>query len=522
MKINALPPRVASQVASSDIHVFAFEGRRYAYFIASADLLEIRSKASFHGLSWIRDGHSLEEAKLEVLRSHGPEDAAAACADLDLLDGLDLLSRKDHSTAETTAAEIQGYLRHKPRNIMFFVTEACNLQCSYCYEKNQGVHSQPATMARVNAIKVLDAVFSGSGRSACTVTFFGGEPLLNFQVVRAATLYARELAERNNTLVEFTITTNLTLLTEEIARFLAQQHFRVMVSLDGDRDNNDRHRTFRDGSGTYDLVVSNLAVLARELRAAGARPAKIRATMTAENHDVLAIEKHLRTLGTPLVEIGVTHGTVASGKSDYDVGSDKKHADDLRRRHLVIVREAIRRLELDPACTPELPASVVKSLRRVHKEIQRREPHTITRPKLCGVCRNMRAVTPSGDLYPCHRYVGMPAFRMGNIHEGGMNREREALYYSEIHRAFRDKCTDCWARFLCGGQCPWYLSDDSGAISAPDDDTCDEIRLSFEAHLGFYALLLQRHSAFFQRVIGVSADEVVGNSAATTPDDVCK
>lgn len=504
------------------LHVFEFEGNRLAYFVSTADLLRIGSEASAEALTLIEAGETADFARQRVRRDYPEAEADAACSDLDVLESAGMLGSTESRAVEVLSSDIAGYMRHKPRNVMFFVTEACNLACTYCYEKNQGVHDRPKPMGRVDARKILDGVFDAADTRDCTITFFGGEPLLNFPIVREATLYAEELARQRGRRVDFTMTTNLTLLTDEIAAFLADHRFHVMVSLDGNRENNDRYRVFRDGSGSYDVVVQNLAKLSARLRDAGVRLPKIRATMTAENFDAVAIEQHLRTLGTPLVEIGITHGTVPGGKTDYDVGAASSHRNTLKDMHLREVRRILTVLGRDPEANPEMPSAMVKALRKVHEEIARKQAHTTARPKLCGVCRNMRAVTPSGDLYPCHRYVGMSAFKMGNVHEGGFDADRVRHYYQDVYTAFEAGCGQCWARHLCGGQCPWYLSDDDGKVHAPDDETCDGIRGGYEGHLGLYAVLLQSHPAYFAKVIGSSAVDVMGAVPSRAPDDSCR
>jgi uncharacterized protein len=133
----------------------------------------------------------------------------------------------------------------------------------------------------------------------------------------------------------------------------------------------------------------------------------------------------------------------------------------------------------------------------------------------------MKAVTPGGDLYPCHRYVGMPEFKIGNIHEGGVDKQKAKQYYEGIYNAFALKCSKCWARHLCGGQCPWYLSRPDGTIVTPDDSTCDTIRESFETYLGLYSLLLESFPAAFQRVLEVDPKTIRGQELGQAPDLQC-
>jgi uncharacterized protein len=134
----------------------------------------------------------------------------------------------------------------------------------------------------------------------------------------------------------------------------------------------------------------------------------------------------------------------------------------------------------------------------------------------------MRAVTPTGDLYPCHRYVGMEAFRFGNIHDGGMDALKMRVYYESLHGRFAEKCTQCWARHLCGGQCPWYLSRIDGTIAAPDEATCVKIREGFEDAIGFYAVLMNEFPSTLGKLLGQDVNAVKGEACNRAPDQSCR
>lgn len=501
------------------VHCFEFRAVRFAWFVRTGDLVRL-SPAAFGLLKRVEAGESLDTIEGDVV--NGSTELRAALGDLRALEREGFLAPEIELTSGELGDEFKSLLRHKPRNLMFFVTEACNLACAYCYEKNQGVHDRPLSLKQVDARRTIDGYLDETGGRAATITFFGGEPLLNFPVIRDTVHYAEQKARERGTAVDFTMTTNLTLLTEEIADFLAEHKFHVMVSLDGDQEANDRYRVFRDGSGTYGTVVDNLKLLIGKLRSAGVRLPRIRATMTAENIDPIRVEEHLRSLGTPLVEVGSTSGSAARGKQLYDLGGESVSK---YRAHEIVeaaIDRALAALDAGAGPVPELPALVVKNLRRVHEDVTRDHVNAAPRPKLCGVCRNMKAVTPGGDLYPCHRYVGMEAFKFGNVHAGGMDAELVHGYYEALYRNYAENCTSCWARHLCGGQCPWYLSREDGTIAPPDEESCDGIRRGFETTLGLYATLLDRHPEAFRRIFSVDPDAVRGTAIGQAPDDSCQ
>lgn len=502
------------------LHVFEFRGNHFAYFIHTGDLVGLSPEAA-RVLAWYEEALDRRTIEARARYELGEELAQAVLHDLAVLEAGGLLHPDVTLTSAQQAEDVAGLLRHQPRNLMFFVTEACNLKCTYCYEKVQGVHASARMLRQVDAERTIDAYFAEAPRrDAQTITFFGGEPLLNPDVIRETVAYAKRRAAELGKQVDFTMTSNLTLLTEDMADFLAREGFHVMVSIDGDREGHDRYRKAADGSGTYDVVTRNLQVLISRMRAHGTRLPKIRATLTAENSDPIAAERHLRGLGTPLVMIGETHGTVA-GTGAHDVNASAESRARSARPVEDAVDAALTALDADPAALPELPRSLVKALVAIHEEVTRTEPHGPARPSLCGVCRNMKAVTPTGDLFPCHRYVGMEAFKMGNLREGGLDRHKVRDYYDRLYGVYQEKCAPCWLRHLCGGQCPWYLSTADGAIQTPDDAMCDDIRDGYERRFGLYATLLSRFPAAFEALLGTTAAELRGEEAGTLAGD-CK
>lgn len=521
MQTTSEPIDHGAAVRMPVVHCFEFEGAKFGFFVRTADLMRLNDDA-YLALQQVERGQA-PGAAVESLRGLvEPGRFEALAGDFAALDAAGMFTPELDITSGDIERACSSLLAHKPRNLMFFVTEACNLACAYCYEKNQGVHDRPATLTQVDARKTLERYFEESAGRDVTITFFGGEPLLNFPVVRDATRYAEELATKRKVKVDFTMTTNLTLLTEEIADFLAAHKFHVMVSLDGAKDGNDRYRKFKNGGGTYDVATQNLKLLIEKLRGAGVRLPKLRATLAVGNSDADAVEEHLRSLGTNFVEVGETHGTVEGGLGPYDVSASSAEGRAARARFRARVTAVAAALDAGAPLPTDLPASLFKSLRRIHEDISREQVASTPAPKLCGVCRNMKAVTPGGDLYPCHRYVGMPAFKMGNMHAGGLDRERVREYYADLYENYSSHCTKCWARYLCGGQCPWYLSTEDGRVVPPDEASCDGIRSGFEANLALYATLLDRHPDAFRRLLNAEPETIKGVDLINAPDDSCQ
>jgi uncharacterized protein len=414
-------------------------------------------------------------------------------AELSVLRDAGYLQSEPGVTSTRLRDEVDKLVAHHPRNIMFLVTEACNLRCTYCYEVGNSFHDTARMMSFANAKEILDAFFErNGGREDLCVTFFGGEPLLNHRLVRQVVEYSHERGAALGKKVTYTITTNATLMTEEIADFLVKYQVGVMVSLDGEKEANDRYRVDREGHGTHDRAVAGIKLLLDKQNRAGVRPLRIRATMTAENIDRRAIVDYFRSLGNVRLTVGMASGT-AFGKKSFDVTSRDRPAIDAGNDSYT--DELLRAAE--QGGKPPRDNPVFDSVVDLHKFMQEKVPGRVAAPKLCGVGRNMLAVTPTGQYFPCHRYVGMDAWRLGSQFDGGLDEGAVRTYYGKLFANFYGHCTKCWLRFRCGGQCPWYLSTPTGEITHPDAESCDSIRAFEERVTWVYLRIKEQHAEWF-------------------------
>jgi uncharacterized protein len=279
------------------------------------------------------------------------------------------------------------------------------------------------------------------------------------------------------------MTTNAVLLDDEVVRFLVDERFAVMISLDGAPERNDRNRVDLGGRGSGERALANAKKLVAAQRAAGLRPATIRATMTPGNHSLLAIGAELEGEGFGRIVIGASVGR-AHAKGPHDLGAAE--AADLEREFELVIDQTLAWLDGEG----KKPAgdSLAKLLARLEESLARPR----LRPGIgCGVVRNMQAVTADGTIYPCHRYAGEQGYALGTL-ERGLDPERVEGYYREILDGFDRHCSRCWARFTCGGQCPWYLSRPDGHVGLPDAASCDAIRASTEKQLWLFDELRRR------------------------------
>lgn len=456
------------------VHVFdGFDGS-LAYFPRTGDLAQV-SDAGRIALKAFEEGKGRRQIASDLHEHGGKSAALQGLRDLRELERYGLLDAEVVLGEPEQREVARQYAAHHPRNLMFLVTEKCNLKCLYCYEVKNGVHEAGENVAMGDARRIVDDYLQSTGaRSPVTITFFGGEPLLNFPVIQGVVVYAKKAAAALGKEVVFSLTTNLTLLTDESAEFLAREKFSVMVSLDGNKEANDANRKTVGGKGTYDTVVAKLNLLMAKQRVHGARMPRLRATVTSRDIDLVDVESDLLKLGTGLVRVG------GASYSEGDDCAGWEEADAATRERFRGILSGDR-----------IPPMIQKSLSELAKELNRAHAHQ-GEQQLCGVCRNMKAVTPKGDIYPCHRYVGMEEYKLGNLAEGGVDPQRLSRYYEKVQAQYHTKCVSCWARHLCRGRCVWTLSDEDGTVRTPDDEGCRVIRSFSEAQLGLYAGLVAR------------------------------
>lgn len=365
-------------------------------------------------------------------------------------------------------------------SMVLHVSHDCNLRCGYCYADYGRYGSDPGIMSTEMAIQHCERFFSQLGGSRnLHVTFFGGEPLMNMPVVYAAHAYVKERAEKEGRRVSFGLTTNGTLLTDELAKFFADERFTLTVSIDGPPDVNDRLRPLQEGGGSYERIMER--VRATKVKAIA------RVTLTRRSTDVARIVRHLVEAG--FREVGVS--PVATGNDKFDL-SDKDLEKVLAGMRLLAddFVEWAKRGQI-------FPYSNIKGLL---EQIAAGDP----RPVPCGAGTKLMAADNKGDLYACHRLVGEEQFKIGNVKDGIDGEARYALLH-DMHPRGREPCNDCWARYLCGGGChhiAWLHSSKNVAPWTMTNGFCDFLRAWYRLGLYTYARMLEEAPDMLARLKG--------------------
>ena len=333
------------------------------------------------------------------------------------------------------------------------IAHDCNLACKYCFAEEGEYHGRRALMSFEVGKKALDFLIANSGnRVNLEVDFFGGEPLMNWDVVKQLVEYGRSREKECNKKFRFTITTNGVLLNDEIMDFCNREMSNVVLSLDGRKEVNDRMRPFRNGSGSYDLIVPKFQKFAESR---GTKDYFVRGTFTRNNLDFSKDVLHFADLGFKKLSI---EPVVADPKEPYSIREED--LPQIVEEYDRLAKEFIKRKKEG------------RGFQFFHFMIDLNQgPCVAKRLSGCGSGTEYLAVTPWGDFYPCHQFVGMEDFLLGNVDEGITNTKvRDEFKLCNVYA--REKCRDCFARFYCSGGCAANAYNFSGDITGAYEIGC--------------------------------------------------
>ena len=350
------------------------------------------------------------------------------------------------------------------------IAHDCNLACKYCFAEEGEYHGRRALMSYEVGTKALDFLIASSGnRRNLEVDFFGGEPLMNWQVVKDLVAYGREQEKIHNKHFRFTVTTNGVLLNDEIQDFINKEMDNVVLSLDGRKEINDNMRPFRNGKGSYDLIVPKFQKLADSRNQ---ERYYVRGTFTRNNLDFSNDVLHFADLGFKQMSIEPVVGDESDPYAIREEDIPKICEEYDRLAKIMIERE-----------------KEGKGFNFFHFMIDLEGgPCVSKRLSGCGSGTEYLAVTPWGDLYPCHQFVGQEEFLMGNVDEG-ITRPEIADEFRGCSVYSKDKCRDCFAKFYCSGGCMANAYNFHGTIHEAYDIGCEMQRKRVECAIMMKAAL---------------------------------
>jgi uncharacterized protein len=352
------------------------------------------------------------------------------------------------------------------------IAHDCNLACRYCFAEEGEYHGRRALMSFEVGKKALDFLIANSGnRKNLEVDFFGGEPLMNWEVVKQLVEYGRSKEKEYNKNFRFTITTNGVLLNDEIMEFCNKEMSNVVLSLDGRKEVNDKMRPFRNGKGSYDLIVPKFQKFAK-LR--GEKDYYVRGTFTRNNLDFSKDVMEFADLGFTSLSI---EPVVAEEKEEYAIR--KEDLPQILKEYDRLAKEYIDRHKKG------------KGFNFFHFYIDLNQgPCVAKRLAGCGSGTEYLAVTPWGDLYPCHQFVGEEKFLLGNVDTGVTNLQvRDEFKLCNVYA--KEKCRDCFARFYCSGGCAANSYNFHGSITDAYEIGCEMQKKRIECAIMIKAALAE-------------------------------
>ncbi len=355
------------------------------------------------------------------------------------------------------------------KSLCLNVAHDCNMKCVYCFA-SQGVYEGCRELMPLETGKAaFDFLVEQSvGRKNLEVDFFGGEPLLNFEVVKELVKYGRELEKKHDKNFRFTITTNGLLLDDEKIDFINKNMQNVVMSLDGRKQVNDYMRPFYNGEGTYEKIIPKFKnLIERRLSGGEYNQYFIRGTFTGINPDFFSDVKHMSDIG--FVNLSV-EPVVTAPTMPYA----------LKREQLPIIYDQYEKLAEDMLED--------RSYNFFHFNVDFNSgPCLVKRLTGCGAGIDYLAVTPSGEIFPCHQFVGNPDFVLGDVFNG-IKDECKGIVNTLSKASALDKkeCIECWAKFYCSGGCHANAYNVNGDILKPYELGCDMERKRIECAIYVY------------------------------------
>jgi uncharacterized protein len=462
-----------------EFHSFEGGGRRFLYLVPAGAIFEI-DDATANVIGRVEGAEVPHASLLDSLNRDG----------FDSSDAEELLKELYQARVLVTGHVPPPRPESPPadfplQTLVLNLTNQCNLSCQYCYEfgndKVATPEGKPKFMDLDTAKASVDFLLTqAAGRKMVHITFFGGETLMNFPLLKQVVAYANEQASAQGRHVDFSLTTNATLLTPAIIEFLSENRIGVTVSMDGPAELHDKLRVFANGRGSYDIIEPRVRALIQNHRT---RPITARVTLTAGVTDVIRIFRHLKhDLG--FHEIGFAPVTTSTNQL-YAINTGGMNS--VLDQFKILAGEY-----LEHALRNEMHgfSNVSDTLSELCQGVNKSHP--------CGAGLGLVGVGPSGDIAPCHRFVDSDQHALGHI-STGLNKEKQHDFLSRGHIDSKYDCQTCWARPLCAGGCHHEAFVRYGDTGHPNLHYCDWIRDWTDTCLHIYGALSAHNPRFLEQ-----------------------
>jgi uncharacterized protein len=425
---------------------FQFGGRQVILDVEGNSIFQVDDLAS-RVLGKLRNQPLDEETLIGELAGDAPSIVVReALAELKAL-GLVGEKRRHRVIVEEADAEPEWTL-------CLHLVHDCNMRCRYCYGRGGSYGTPKQSMSYTTAVRAVEYLLAqvpqgGEG----SIFFFGGEPLLRWNLLQKVIPYIRRREEKEGKALALSLTTNGTLLTEERIRFLGDSQVQVNVSLDGPPEIHDGRRVLANGRGSYARILPNIEKLF-----ASQEQRYLRATLDPDEPRMMEVVAHLLQLGANLVHLEPASGV----PDDGGAGLSPQAIENLKRGYHQLKEQTIRTIQEEGKLLPVV--SLVRILRLL-TGVRGRKQYG------CRMGRSYLAISPGGEIYPCHRLVDQEGYRLGDVEHGLYAQARKR--FEALHVDQREACQACWARYLCGGGCYYEGVVTQGDVEHPDPAHCE-------------------------------------------------
>ena len=433
------------------IHVFKYKDKNYIYDVGSGSLHEC-DKATAAYLN-AQNGQDV------CLTEFSDEQIREAAADVEALKQAGLLYKDEVKIAPIKSNEVKALCIH--------ICHDCNFRCRYCFADEGAYHSKRESMSFETAKAAVDFLIANSGkRKVLEMDFFGGEPLMNLDVLKKTVYYAKEQGAKAGKKFLFTTTTNALLLNDETIKFFNEEMENVVLSLDGRKEVHDAIRKSINGKGTFDLIIDKIK---KFISLRGDKSYYVRGTFTAKNLDFSKDVLFIADQGVDSISMEPVVTEIP------DLAIQKEHLSRIEQEYETLCEDYLKRHAEE------------KGFNFFHFNIDLEGgPCLSKRVSACGAGNEYFSVVPNGDLYPCHQFAGNQEFKMGSVFDGITRADlREKFKTSCLFT--RKKCENCFAKFICSGGCSANNYHFNGDIDEPYETTCAMMKKRVECAMHILA-----------------------------------
>lgn len=336
--------------------------------------------------------------------------------------------------------------------LTLMIIQECNLRCTYCYGEG-GEYQDRGKMSLETAKKSIDFLIGNSKNKELLICFLGGEPLMNFPLIKDVVAYCNKYENDKPIHFKYTITTNGTIWNDEIETFLREKHFTVQISVDGNKDVHNCNRFYANGLGSFDVMEKNTRNMRNDGLVSG------RATITATNLDLVDNFKALNDMKFRSIPMAPAQNLLSDEDYDRLIGENTK-----------LVQYFLELIQSGDYKTAKKLRILMSGLQKIHKS-------GVARKILCGVGSAQLAVDINGEIYPCHRFVANKEYAMGNVLKD--TKIEKMPFLEEITLEKHKECKNCWARNLCVGACPNENLVNAGTTQKSDSKNCRFIQAMY-------------------------------------------